>query len=50
MAYTAEQLEQFDDIGVFLQDCCNKEEAPTESDDWGNKTAVSDFVATLNWW
>lgn len=50
VAYTAEQREQFDDIGAFLQDCCNKEEAPADGDDWGSKTAVSDFVATLNWW
>lgn len=49
-AYTAEQREQFDDIGAFLHDCCDKEEPPTDGDDRRTKTAVSDFVATLNWW
>ena len=49
-AYTAEQREQFDDIGAFLQDCCEREEPPTDGREWYTETAVSEFVATLNWW
>lgn len=49
-AYTAEQREQFDDIGAFLQDCCVREDQPDDGYEWEYKTPVSEFVATLNWW
>ncbi len=49
-AYTAEQREQFDEIGVFLQDCCLLEEPPGDGYEWEYETAVSRFVAVLNWW
>lgn len=50
LAYTAEQREQFDDIGAFLQDCCVREDTPPDGGEWRTKTPVSEFVATLNWW
>jgi len=49
LAYTKEQRENFDDLGQFLTDACNRE-PPPEIGDWQTLTAVSDFVAVCNWW
>ena len=49
-AYTQEQRENFDDIGQFLQKCCDREEPPASSDGWKTRVLVSDFVAVCNWW
>jgi len=49
-AYTQEQREQFDDIGQFIQECCDREEPPTYGADWQTRTLGSDFTAICNWW
>lgn len=49
-AYTQEQREQFDDIGQFLHECCEREEQPPTGCDWDTRTPASDLLAVCNWW
>jgi putative DNA primase/helicase len=49
-AYTKEQRDSFDDIGMFLQDACTREAQPPPGEDWGTRTAAALFVAVCNWW
>ncbi|GAB7079561.1 phage/plasmid primase, P4 family [Megalodesulfovibrio paquesii] len=49
-AYTREQRDQFDDIGQFLHDCCEREEPPASGMDWKTRTPGSEFAAVCNWW
>ena len=50
LAYTKEQRDNFDDIGQFLNEACNREATPPAGADWRTRTSASDFVATCNWW
>jgi putative DNA primase/helicase len=49
-AYTKEQRENFDDIGQFLADACDREAPPPQGMDWMTRTAAAEFVAVCNWW
>jgi putative DNA primase/helicase len=50
LAYTKEQRANFDDIGQFLADACDIEDAPTDGLSWQTRTAASEFVSVCNWW
>jgi len=49
LAHTKEQRDNFDEIGLFLQDACTLEKH-CFAGAWLTSTAVSDFVAVCNWW
>jgi putative DNA primase/helicase len=50
LAYTKEQRDSFDDIGMFLSDVCIREAKPPEGEDWKTRTAAAFFVSVCNWW
>lgn len=50
LQYTRERIDDFDDIGRFLSECCDVEEPPTGGREWQSRIAASDFLKVLNWW
>ena len=48
--YTKEQRDQFDSIGQFINDCCDREDPPATGEDWQTRTPVNELLAVCNWW
>lgn len=50
LRYTREQWSEFDDIGRFLTECCDLEDAPMDGGRWATETKAADLLAVCNWW